>query len=103
MKTIHTHPTTHFISRRTTGHGLRALRAAAALTLGGGLMAATSQAESAVPGAVVGRYVRVMLPGGNRTLSLAEVQVFSATTNVAMNKRTVQNSTDHGGGRSVFR
>ncbi|MCX6873691.1 MAG: discoidin domain-containing protein, partial [Verrucomicrobia bacterium] len=103
MKTIHTHSTTHYIPRRTTGHGLHALRAAAALTLGGVLMAATSQAESAVPGAVVGRYVRVMLPGGNRTLSLAEVQVFSGTTNVALNKRTVQNSTDHGGvsGRAV--
>ncbi len=61
------------------------------------------QVGSAGADTVAGRYVRVMLPGGNRTLSLAEVQVFNGDTNVALNKRSVQDSTAHGGvaGRAV--
>jgi hypothetical protein len=61
------------------------------------------QAKSAGSETVAGRYVRVMLPGANHTLSLAEVQVFSGPTNVALNKRSVQDSTSNGGvaGRAV--
>jgi len=44
-----------------------------------------------------GRYVQVMLPGSGKTLSLAEVQVFSGATNVALKKPTVQNSISNGG------
>ncbi len=85
-------------------HTVRTLLfAAAALTMGGGLMAATPLPESAGSPTVVGRYVRVMLPGANRTLSLAEVQVFSGATNMALHKRSVQDSTSNGGvaGRAV--
>ena len=74
------------------------------LVPGSGLMAASpEQAGPAVSPAVVGRYVRVMLPGTNRTLSLAEVQVFSGATNVAVSKRSAQDSTSNDGvaGRAV--
>jgi len=52
---------------------------------------------------IAGRHVYVMLPGDNRTLSLAEVQVFSGGTNVALNSRTIQTGTANGGesGRAV--
>ncbi len=46
---------------------------------------------------VNGRYVNVSLPGENRTLSLAEVQVFSGGENVALGKKTVQSSTGSSG------
>ena len=40
-----------------------------------------------------GRYVRVELPGKEKFLSLAEVQVFSGTSNVALRGEAKQNST----------
>jgi putative heme-binding domain-containing protein len=53
--------------------------------------------------AVRGRYVRVELPGKQRTLTLAEVEVYSDGKNVALKKTATQSSTDHGGaaGRAV--
>jgi putative heme-binding domain-containing protein len=47
--------------------------------------------------AVTGRYVRIELPGKQRTLTLAEVQVFSDGANVATMGRASQSSTAHGG------
>ncbi|NQT85382.1 hypothetical protein HQ560_01370, partial [bacterium] len=41
---------------------------------------------------VTGRYVRVTIPGSGKTLSLAEVQVFSGGKNVAEKKKTIQDS-----------
>ncbi len=47
--------------------------------------------------AVAGRYVRVSLAGDQRTLTLAEVQVFAAGTNVAPAGSATQSSTNWGG------
>jgi len=44
-----------------------------------------------------GRYVRVDLPGQDKLLSLAEVQVFSGSDNVALKAKAKQSSTDFGG------
>jgi putative heme-binding domain-containing protein len=51
----------------------------------------------------MGRYVRVELPGKGRTLTLAEVEVFSGGTNVARQGRANQKNTAHGGdaGRAI--
>src|SRR5262249_55059722 len=46
---------------------------------------------------VTGRYVRVELPGRQRTLTLAEVEVFSDGVNVARKGKASQVSTAHGG------
>ncbi|MDB5309403.1 MAG: dehydrogenase [Gemmataceae bacterium] len=46
---------------------------------------------------VKGRYVRVELPGKQRTLTLAEVEVFSAGKNIALRKKATQSSTAYGG------
>jgi len=46
---------------------------------------------------VKGRYVRIELPGKQRTLTLAEVQVFSDNVNVALKGKAKQSSTAHGG------
>jgi putative heme-binding domain-containing protein len=45
----------------------------------------------------VGRYVRIELPGPQRTLTLAEVEVFSDGVNVARKGKASQSSTAHGG------
>lgn len=45
----------------------------------------------------VGRYVRIELPGRRRTLTLAEVEVFSDGRNVARNGTARQSGTSHGG------
>src|SRR4029077_16266789 len=42
---------------------------------------------------IVGRYVRVELPGRSRTLTLAEVEVFSEGRNVARQGKASQSST----------
>lgn len=44
-----------------------------------------------------GRYVRITLPGANRYLSLAEVQVFNGTENLALKGSASQISTDYDG------
>ena len=50
-----------------------------------------ARAEAAAT--VMGRYVHVMLPGStHREMALAEVEVFSAATNVAFHKSTRQTS-----------
>ncbi len=46
---------------------------------------------------VVGRYVRIELPGSRRTLTLAEVEVFSEGVNVAPRGKARQSTTAHGG------
>jgi putative heme-binding domain-containing protein len=49
---------------------------------------------------VSGRYVRIELPGRGRTLTLAEVQVFSDGANVALKGKATQSSTAYGGAAS---
>jgi putative heme-binding domain-containing protein len=52
---------------------------------------------------VKGRYVRIELPGDQRTLTLAEVQVFSGERNVATGGSATQSADAHGGtaGRAI--
>jgi putative heme-binding domain-containing protein len=45
----------------------------------------------------MGRYVRIELPGKFRTLTLAEVEVYSAGRNIARNGKASQSSTAYGG------
>ena len=47
--------------------------------------------------AQTGRYVRIELPGKNKILTLAEVEVFSSGKNVAQGAKASQSSVDHGG------
>jgi putative heme-binding domain-containing protein len=47
-----------------------------------------------------GRYVRIELPGKLRTLTLAEVEVFSGGVNVARKGKATQHSVAHGGDAS---
>jgi putative heme-binding domain-containing protein len=49
------------------------------------------------PPGTVGRYVRIELPGKQRTLTLAEVEVFSGGDNVAPRGTASQKNTSHGG------
>jgi plastocyanin len=49
---------------------------------------------------VYGRYVRIELPGKKRTLTLAEVEVYSNGNNVAFNGKATQSSTANGAGAS---
>ncbi|WP_242631332.1 DUF1553 domain-containing protein [Rubinisphaera italica] len=44
-----------------------------------------------------GRYVRVEMPGNEKLLSLAEVQVLSGAQNIAKNGKATQSSTDYNG------
>lgn len=46
---------------------------------------------------LLGRYVRIELPGGEKYLSLAEVQVFSGNDNIASRGEASQSSTDFAG------
>jgi putative heme-binding domain-containing protein len=48
-------------------------------------------------GGVSGRFVRIELPGKQRTLTLAEVEVMSDGRNVARNGKATQSSVAHGG------
>ncbi len=57
----------------------------------------TEPAESASAKAPSGRYVRIELPGPDRILSLAEVQVEAEGKNVAIEGVASQSSTDFGG------
>ena len=43
------------------------------------------------------RFIRIELPGTQRVLSLAEVQIFDGSQNVATKGKTTQSSTDGGG------
>jgi len=49
---------------------------------------------------LVGRFVRVELPGRQRTLTLAEVEVFSDERNIAPAGKARQSTTSHGGDAS---
>ncbi|MFM8283518.1 MAG: PVC-type heme-binding CxxCH protein [Planctomycetaceae bacterium] len=51
---------------------------------------------AAAPGAV-GRFVRIELPGKQRTLTLAEVEVFAGADNVARRGKASQKNTSNGG------
>jgi putative heme-binding domain-containing protein len=53
-------------------------------------------AKQGQPG-TVGRFVRVELPGRQRTLTLAEVEIFAGGTNVARRGKATQKNTAHGG------
>jgi putative heme-binding domain-containing protein len=46
---------------------------------------------------MVGRYVRIELPGERRTLTLAEVEVYSGGENIARHGKARQKNTAHGG------
>ena len=61
------------------------------------LLAAWCCTAQAAPETVNGRYVKVSIPGKGKTLSLAEVQVYSAGKNVAQGKKTNQTNTGSGG------
>jgi len=61
------------------------------------LIVAWCAAAQAAPESVTGRYVNVSIPGNGKTLSLAEVQVFSDGANIAKGKKTTQTNVDHGG------
>ena len=56
----------------------------------------------AAPAAVKGRYVHLRIPGKGRTLSLAEVQVFSGDANVALKKKTAQTNAANSPGGSAL-
>jgi putative heme-binding domain-containing protein len=53
--------------------------------------------NSGTSNSVRGRFVRIEIPGNARTLTLAEVQVFSNNENVAMSGTATQSDTAHGG------
>jgi putative heme-binding domain-containing protein len=59
-------------------------------------LAATISSGKQIPG----RYVRIELPGRRKTLTLAEVEVYSAGRNVARKGRATQKNTAHGGDAS---
>lgn len=59
-----------------------------------GVRAATVPPASAVPHA---RYVRIELPGKDKILSLAEVQIFNGTNNIARSGVATQSTTDFDG------
>src|SRR5262249_55200616 len=48
----------------------------------------------------LGRFVRIELPGRQRTLTLAEVEVYSGGVNVARRGKATQKNTAHGGDAS---
>ena len=65
---------------------------------GDGLQASTVRQELQalpVPAPVEGRWVRIELPGKNRILSLAEVQVFADGENLALAGSATQSSTEY--------
>ncbi len=49
---------------------------------------------------LVGRYVRIELPGRSKTLTLAEVEVYSGGRNVALHGKATQKNTSNGGDAS---
>ncbi len=55
----------------------------------------TSPRKVGQTAAIQGRYVRIELPGNKRTLTLAEVEVYSGGRNVARQGKATQSSTDY--------
>ncbi|HLN32836.1 MAG TPA: DUF1553 domain-containing protein [Gemmataceae bacterium] len=103
---------TYTISGRTDLHGLTALRLETipdpTLPRGGAGRAADGNfvlshlsitagtpGEEAKP--IAGRFVRIEIPGDGKILSLAEVEVFSKSVNIARAGKAEQSSTDYGG------
>ena len=66
---------------------------------GGNFVVTELKAEIVPQGSTVpeARFVRIDLPGLQKILSLAEVQVFSGTTNLAKDGQATQSSTDYDG------
>ncbi len=73
---------------------MTALPAALTKSMNPGAETPGSESASAL---LKGRYVRVQLPGPERTLTLAEVQVWSGGLNVALGGNAEQSSTNWGG------
>ena len=69
---------------------LTATVSALSLSLMGAVMGPAAWAES-------GRFIRIELPGDDRILTLAEIEVFAAGRNVAGTGKATQSSDDHGG------
>ncbi|MFO0905957.1 MAG: DUF1553 domain-containing protein [Pirellulales bacterium] len=68
--------------------------------LAGGNFVLTSVSANWAPAAAqgtAGRFVRIEIPGKQKILSLAEVQVFQGADNVARQGKATQSSTDFGG------
>ena len=63
----------------------------------GALITRVSATVTPPKGIVAGRYVRVEIPGKNKILSLAEVQVFSGKENIAVTGEATQINTDQEG------
>lgn len=63
----------------------------------GALITRVSASVTPPRGIVAGRYVRVEIPGKDKILSLAEVQVFSGKENIAGTGDATQSSTDQDG------
>ena len=59
--------------------------------------AVTAEEASQSEKALTGRYVRVEVPGPGKLLSLAEVQVFRGSDNIAAQGKATQSSTDYEG------
>lgn len=57
----------------------------------------SAQFQPGAAGRISPRFVRIELPGTNKILSLAEVQVFNPRENVAPRGQATQSSTDQGG------
>lgn len=67
---------------------------------GGGNFVITEVKAQSIPAgdkAPIARFVRIEIPGSQKILSLAEVQVFSDGNNVAMKGKATQSSTDFAG------
>jgi hypothetical protein len=66
---------------------------------GGSLLPSHVRATLTPPGAgrPLGRFVRIELPGKQKILSLAEVQVYAGTVNLARKGKATQSSTDFNG------
>jgi hypothetical protein len=66
---------------------------------GGNFIVSRVTAQLVPPSATkpAGQFVRISLPGDNRILSLAEVQVFSGMENIALKGEAKQSSTDYDG------
>lgn len=66
---------------------------------GGNFVISNVKAQLVPPASAkpTGRFVRISLPGANKILSLAEVQVFSGAENVALKGEAKQSSVDYDG------
>lgn len=63
-----------------------------------GLVGPNGEVAAQQPMAPLGRFVRIDLPGNDRVLTVAELEVYSGRENVARSGSASQSSTDHGAG-----